>query len=330
MLQSAEGRRRPLRTYGRQTPSSAPADTVEQPPAKRCRVSDERDDSRFVPHEKMTTKRLATKSPATVPTPSTTTTASSVRQPTQQTLSLEKRPALPATPPATSSPAAAAPTAKKSTITSYFRVVPHLNSKSSSCADHLPSSDGVETQTGANSSTNSPPSSPPPPPLSFQQSESRIRRKPRRLTTKAKPRAQGHAGDDDDDDAETDGRADVVVQNGIQKDASKRKRGSVLSSTTPSALNRDPAVAASISSPMSTTATTSTKQSNANPKKRNKSDTAMVQQTLSLSMTEKGFTECRECSMLYNPLHEKDRRFHARQHAAILKAREAKENEDDQ
>lgn len=55
----------------------------------------------------------------------------------------------------------------------------------------------------------------------------------------------------------------------------------------------------------------------------------MVQQTLSLSMSETGFTECRECSMLYNPLHEKDRRYHARQHAAIMKAREMKENNEE-
>lgn len=56
----------------------------------------------------------------------------------------------------------------------------------------------------------------------------------------------------------------------------------------------------------------------------------MIQQTLSLSMSEKGFTECADCSMLYNPLHEKDRRFHARQHAAIMKARsQQKENEED-
>ncbi|KAI1344447.1 hypothetical protein F5Y15DRAFT_366619 [Xylariaceae sp. FL0016] len=46
---------------------------------------------------------------------------------------------------------------------------------------------------------------------------------------------------------------------------------------------------------------------------------ATVQTTLSLSITDQGFTECKECNMLYNPLHEKDARLHARRHAALRK-----------
>jgi hypothetical protein len=45
-----------------------------------------------------------------------------------------------------------------------------------------------------------------------------------------------------------------------------------------------------------------------------------VQTTLNLSLAdEPGFTICKECDMLYNPLNEKDRRDHKKQHAAALR-----------
>lgn len=50
-----------------------------------------------------------------------------------------------------------------------------------------------------------------------------------------------------------------------------------------------------------------------------KSKQATVQTVISLSLNEKGFTECAECNTLYNPLHEKDVKLHARQHAAFLR-----------
>lgn len=47
---------------------------------------------------------------------------------------------------------------------------------------------------------------------------------------------------------------------------------------------------------------------------------ATVQTTLNLSMADEPvFTICKECEILYNPLNEKDRRDHAKQHAAALR-----------
>lgn len=51
---------------------------------------------------------------------------------------------------------------------------------------------------------------------------------------------------------------------------------------------------------------------------------AKVQTTLSLSLKdEPGFRICNDCGMLYNPLNEKDRKDHARRHAASLRKRNA-------
>ncbi|KAK6863809.1 hypothetical protein PG995_000337 [Apiospora arundinis] len=54
-------------------------------------------------------------------------------------------------------------------------------------------------------------------------------------------------------------------------------------------------------------------------KKAPKPKTATVQTTLVLSLNETGFVECQECNMLYNSLHEKDVKLHARRHAAVLR-----------
>lgn len=45
----------------------------------------------------------------------------------------------------------------------------------------------------------------------------------------------------------------------------------------------------------------------------------LVQTTLSLSAQELAFTLCGECGILYNPLNERDRKDHARRHAAHLR-----------
>ncbi|KAB5536194.1 hypothetical protein GE09DRAFT_343116 [Coniochaeta sp. 2T2.1] len=49
---------------------------------------------------------------------------------------------------------------------------------------------------------------------------------------------------------------------------------------------------------------------------------AAVQTTLNIS-DKPGFTICKDCDMLYNPLNEKDKKDHARQHAAAMR-RQAK------
>ncbi|KAI1743864.1 hypothetical protein F4680DRAFT_323169 [Xylaria scruposa] len=48
---------------------------------------------------------------------------------------------------------------------------------------------------------------------------------------------------------------------------------------------------------------------------------ASVQTTLSLSMNETHYTECKECGMLYNHLHKTDIKYHARRHAALRRAK---------
>ncbi|CAK7239055.1 MAG: hypothetical protein STHCBS139747_000476 [Sporothrix thermara] len=58
-------------------------------------------------------------------------------------------------------------------------------------------------------------------------------------------------------------------------------------------------------------------------KKRKKAaSVASVQTTLSLAIAggdSASVKECRECNILYNPLHEKDARFHARYHASVCR-----------
>ncbi|TLD15664.1 uncharacterized protein PgNI_00707 [Pyricularia grisea] len=50
-----------------------------------------------------------------------------------------------------------------------------------------------------------------------------------------------------------------------------------------------------------------------------KSPTSTIQMTLSLSARSSGITQCRECDMLYNPLHPSDVKNHSRHHAALAK-----------
>ncbi|TGJ80936.1 hypothetical protein E0Z10_g7834 [Xylaria hypoxylon] len=55
--------------------------------------------------------------------------------------------------------------------------------------------------------------------------------------------------------------------------------------------------------------------------RRRESKTPSVQTTLSLSMSEVHYTECKECGMLYNHLHETDVKYHARRHASLRRAK---------
>ncbi|KXJ90277.1 hypothetical protein Micbo1qcDRAFT_74596 [Microdochium bolleyi] len=314
MTSSTQVRRRPLRTYGRQAvPLGATAsDTPENPPAKRRRVGEVSDSS--------LRESDPSKGPEATSRERTVTTAAvhtQKQQTQQQTLSLEKRPSLPAAQ-APSLPSAS--TTRKATITSYFRVVPHLKSDSSSCSEDVTSS----TPPAVVVATSSPSS---PPTIGRQLEESRAKRKPRRLTTKTKPRTYAANASDDE---EEDGRDD----DGNQMSTRRGKKGavlpaaqvdaSVMAATSLSSLN-------SASADMANMMNAAAKSSTAHPQRRKQRPEAMIQQTLSLSMSEKGFTECAECSMLYNPLHEKDRRLHARQHAVVMKAREQqKENDGDE
>jgi hypothetical protein len=65
-----------------------------------------------------------------------------------------------------------------------------------------------------------------------------------------------------------------------------------------------------------------------NPGARWPSTKAKVQTTLSLSVgNEPGFRICKDCNMLYNPLNEKDRKDHAREHAASSRRKRRPEKE---
>ena len=49
---------------------------------------------------------------------------------------------------------------------------------------------------------------------------------------------------------------------------------------------------------------------------------AKVQTTLSLAIDPRpGFTICKDCGILYNPLNDKDRKEHKKQHAAHARAK---------
>ncbi|KAI5863838.1 hypothetical protein GGS23DRAFT_516301 [Durotheca rogersii] len=179
---------------------------------------------------------------------------------------------------------------KKGTITSYFKVIP---SAPSSTLNSELSSDAVEPKT-------TPPSSPP---------ALGVRRKTRRrLTTRivtcsasedpqAEVEDEGEGGNGRSDPTE-DEPVPPIIQTGTP----------VLPS--PDNLSRIPAKRKT--------------RSDAGKRGRNTgkgTKPVRIQTTLSLSAEEKAFTECKECNMLYNPLHRQDAKCHARRHAAMLKAK---------
>ncbi|KAI0381271.1 hypothetical protein F5Y04DRAFT_79430 [Hypomontagnella monticulosa] len=182
--------------------------------------------------------------------------------------------------------------AKKGTIMSYFKVVspaPNITMHKS------------ETPSESTILSSTPPSSPPPPNLP--------RKKRRRLTTRVTSRATSEDSKTEDvmEGDDENGQPDVVDDESILR----KRRMEALSDASPDTLNRLPT----------------------NPKRLDAGKRgwgtvqglklATVQTTLSLAIDEKGFTECKECNMLYNPLHKQDAKFHARQHAAMLKAKKS-------
>ncbi|RYP78167.1 hypothetical protein DL769_003248 [Monosporascus sp. CRB-8-3] len=183
---------------------------------------------------------------------------------------------------------------KKGTIMSYFKVVsPSSNHVTSSCE---PSSCGVEP-------TSTPPS---PPPL---KTDSRPKKR-RRLTTKIVAK---------DLDATVDAEEENIESPAPETDQStttRREDSGILADKSKDALNK----------------ASSQPEQRLEAGKRGKSKgpsskSVTVQTTLSLSMSDKGFAECKECNMLYNPYHEKDAKFHARRHAAMLKSKSQKGSE---
>lgn len=186
-----------------------------------------------------------------------------------------------------------APRHSKGTILSYFKVVsPSSSSNLSSSVE--PSSCGIEP-------TSTPPSSPPP------KAESKPRKR-RKLTTRAVSRDLNTDETEGTEDPSSPAPEDDRV-NQTSREASR-----VLEGTSASTLNQ--------------TATQLPQQlepgKRGKAKSRSPKSKSSVQTTLSLSMSDQGFTECKDCHMLYNPYHEKDAKLHARRHAAMLKTKSKK------
>ncbi|KAK8055620.1 hypothetical protein PG993_000847 [Apiospora rasikravindrae] len=172
--------------------------------------------------------------------------------------------------------------AKKGTIMSYFKVT-------------SPSS-GSATPCEVSSEAVHPPSTPPssPPALSH---ESRKRR--RRLTTK--PSYQTTPELESERDAS---------EPAAEAELEKSPKALAFSEVGAQKLNQQDKSEES----RSEAGKRGTTRKTAKPKK-----TATVQTTIVLSLNETGFVECEECNMLYNSLHEKDVKLHARRHAALLR-----------
>ncbi|KAI1505191.1 hypothetical protein F5X99DRAFT_307159 [Biscogniauxia marginata] len=178
--------------------------------------------------------------------------------------------------------------ARKGTITAYFKKIDPPTS--SSILPSEASSDNVEPAA-------TPPSSPPM--LSTQ------RKKARRLTTRAMARDSEESGDEVGKKKESKTEHPATV---TDKESSHLEGEGILATVSSRTLN----------------------QMDNLPKKRSEAGkrgkVATVQTTLSLSMTDTGFAECKDCNMLYNPFHEKDAKDHARIHAALRKAKSDTKN----
>jgi hypothetical protein len=176
------------------------------------------------------------------------------------------------------------PTVNRGTITAYFqRSAPPQRAATPPVE---PSSEPTEPNT-------TPPSSPP-----ITSTRKRVRRLKARVTTHRI--ADKEPEDEDTEDTENEHRTRKLPVHQI------------LSETKPSTLNL------SAKTPEGKT-TPERKGSTERGKKERKK--ACVQTTLSLTMSDTAYTECKECDMLYNCLDKTDVRHHARHHAAKLKAK---------
>ncbi|KAI0389932.1 hypothetical protein F5Y17DRAFT_446829 [Xylariaceae sp. FL0594] len=136
--------------------------------------------------------------------------------------------------------------------------------------------------------TVTPPSSPP---ILLSTTRKRVRRLKTRVTTH---RISDGTEPDEDGDAEE------------QRETKPIMSPPILSEAAASILN------------ISTTKTSEAKRRKCARERKKKPS---VQTTLSLSMRDTAYTECKECDMLYNHLDKTDVKYHARHHAAKLKAK---------
>lgn len=211
-------------------------------------------------------------------------------------------------------PALPPQSARKGTITSYFKVVP---SSATSPASSTGSNKDCSTANLPPSST--PPSSPPAP-------LTRRKKQPRRLTTRHTAARDLRASeyDDDEQDAGEDNEEENVHQNSKRNNYKTLSAAGPLAKSTPTSLNKhqqqQPRDGKKNQRGEKPPSPSTAKQSN-----QPSLSSSSLQTTLSLSRTDRGFSECPACGLLYNPLHPKDVALHARTHAAALRQREKRQ-----
>ncbi|KAI1121863.1 hypothetical protein F5Y10DRAFT_92124 [Nemania abortiva] len=194
-----------------------------------------------------------------------------------------------------SEPLLTLPPTKKGTITAYFgRIIPQAPA-----VIPLPSSDPVSEPLSEDGPTFTPPSSPP---------VVTTRRRARRLKTRVVTQRidERVASDEEEENEDDDARLGAIDD----EKPSPNTSSSVLSETTPNTLNQTDNLPRSRSG-----------DSKPQRKRQREKKTTSVQTTISLSMTEAQYTECKECGLLYNHFHPTDVKYHARRHAALRKAK---------
>ncbi|KAI0475414.1 hypothetical protein GGR56DRAFT_512248 [Xylariaceae sp. FL0804] len=201
------------------------------------------------------------------------------------------------------SPALPPQPSQRGRITAYFKKIAPSTSSSTAVPSDSPSAAGERAST--------PPSSPPP--LSTR------RRKARRLTTRVASR---------DAEKDADGEPDEGSSKENEYPAIATKRSASRDN------EEDPLLSSKTRTSTSTRTRThlvdlSQEQAETRSQDQGRQSTrrpATVQTTLSLSVNDSGYTECKDCGMLYNPFHSKDVKYHARRHAALRRAKSRNDN----
>ncbi|KAI1169521.1 hypothetical protein F4777DRAFT_215524 [Nemania sp. FL0916] len=193
---------------------------------------------------------------------------------------------------------------KKGTITAYFgRRMPQPPT--------LPFSDPLsDALSNCRTPSTTPPSSPP--------SSSRKRRA-RRLKTRVATQAREDSESSGDDQENQDAKDQTKLLHGVNSTERVQPATSALSRAKSSVLHQADDIS-----------TTITAGSRSQDEQRREHRPASIQTTLSLSMTNTQYVECKECGMVYNQLHKTDVRYHARRHASLRRKAKTLTSEEDE
>lgn len=189
------------------------------------------------------------------------------------------------------------PPVKRGTITAYFgRLEPQP-------PVIVPSSDSLtELSSESNGPTITPPSSPP---------ATTKRKRARRLKTRVVTHRIGETAASSDEEQGNEGSEDERM--GKARDGGERPpaRSAALSERNLNVPGQNKSISSKSDAEY-------TSEGRPRDNKKKKKTVPSVQTTLSLSLRETPqYTECGECGMLYNHLHETDVKYHARRHAAL-------------